>query len=169
MGYVLTNGKYYIRLSPTGATEKTLDIREARTYLTTDKAKERLQKAPGKTKGYYILDMETDSKYQFSHGRIKFPRETRELIYRSADGRCALCGRKILYEDMTLDHITPLSMGGNDTLDNLQCTCKACNQFKSNILPDDFMNRITEIFMYQTRKRLGDCFRWKLLQALIEK
>ena len=169
MGYVLTNGKYYIRISPTGATEKTLDIREARTYLTTDKAKERLQKAPGKTKGYYILDMETDSKYQFSHGRIKFPRETRELIYRSADGRCALCGRKILYEDMTLDHITPLSMGGNDTLDNLQCTCKACNQFKSNILPDDFMNRITEIFMYHTRKRLGDCFRWKLLQALIEK
>jgi Restriction endonuclease len=168
MGYVLTNGKYYIRISPTGATEKTLDIREARIYLTTDKAKERLQKALGKTRGYYILDMETDSKYQFSHGRIKFPRETRELIYRSADGRCALCGRKLQIDDMTLDHITPLSMGGNDTLDNIQCACKACNQFKSNILPDDFMNRITEIFMYQTRKRLGDGVKWRLLQTLIK-
>ena len=168
MGYVLTNGKYYIRISPTGATEKTLDIREARIYLTTDKAKKRLQKALGKTRGYYILDMETDSKYQFSHGRIKFPRETRELIYRSADGRCALCGRKLQIDDMTLDHITPLSMGGNDTLDNIQCACKACNQFKSNILPDDFMNRITEIFMYQTRKRLGDGVKWRLLQTLIK-
>ena len=62
MAYVLTNGKYYIRMTDTGAIAKTDNIDEARVYLTVDKAKERMQKAPGKTKGYYIFDIGTHSK-----------------------------------------------------------------------------------------------------------
>ena len=54
MAYVLTNVKYYIRMTETGAIAKTDNIDEARVYLTVDKAKERMQKAPGKTKGYDI-------------------------------------------------------------------------------------------------------------------
>lgn len=75
MAYVLTNGKYYIKMTDTGAIAKTDNIDEARVYLTVDKAKERMQKAPGKTKGYYILDIGTHSKYYISNGRIKFPKE----------------------------------------------------------------------------------------------
>ena len=58
-----------------------------------------------------------------------------------------------LTEEMTLDHIVLISMDGADNMENLQASCFACNQFKSNILPDDFMDRIIKIFMYQTEKK----------------
>lgn len=168
MAYVLTNGKYYIRMTDTGATAKTDNIDDARIYLTVDKAKERMQKAPGKTKGYYIFDIGTNSKYYMVKGRIKFPKEIREMMYHNADGRCVLCGRKIVYEDMTLDHITPLVMGGADGVENLQSTCKACNQFKGSILPEDFLERITEIFMYQMEKKNKGKLCWKIVHRLLE-
>lgn len=169
MAYVLTNGKYYIRMTGTGAIAKTDNIDEARVYLTVDKAKERIQKAPGKTKGYYILDIGTHSKYYISNGRIKFPKEVREMIYRGSHGKCALCGRKIIYSDMTLDHIMPLAEGGADNMENLQCTCKACNLFKGSILPDDFMERVTEIFIYQMEKKYNGKMKWKLVHSLLNK
>lgn len=46
MGYVLTNGSYYVRMTETGGVAKTKDINEARVYMTTEKAKERMLKAP---------------------------------------------------------------------------------------------------------------------------
>lgn len=169
MAYILTNGKCYIKMTDTGAVTKTDNIDEARVYLTVEKAKERLQKAPGKTKGYYIFDIDTNSKYYVSRERIKFPKEIRKMIYNSADGRCVLCGRKIEYDDMSLDHITPLAMGGADSVENLQCTCKACNLFKGSILPDDFMKRITEIFLYQMEKKNYNRLKWKVIHKMLEK
>lgn len=169
MAYVLTNGKYYIKMSDTGATAKTDKINEARIFLTTEKAKERMQKAPGKTKGYYILDVGTRLKYYVSNGRVKFPKEIRKMLYNNADGRCVLCGRKIAYEDMSLDHITPLSMGGEDDINNLQSTCESCNQFKGSIFPDDFMERITKIFLYQMGKKYNRTLKWKIVHNVLEK
>lgn len=143
--------------------------KERRVDLTVDKAKERMQKAPGKTKGYYIWDIGTHSKYYISNGRIKFPKEVREMIYHSTDGKCALCGRKLVYDDMTLDHIIPLVMGGEDNTNNLQGTCKACNLFKGSILPDDFMERVTEIFMYQMEKKNSNKLKRKVIHRMLEK
>ena len=57
MAYVLTNGTHYVRMTETGRVAKTQDVNEARIYLTTEKAKERLLKAPSKTHGYYIQDV----------------------------------------------------------------------------------------------------------------
>ena len=71
--------------------------------------------------------------------------------------------------EMTLDHIVPLSMGGEDSMENLQTACYACNQFKSNILPDDFMDRIIKIFLYQMEKRYKDRFKWKIVHKMLNK
>lgn len=169
--YVLTNGNYYIRMTETGKTSKTQNVNDARIYLTTEKAKERLQKSPKKTEGYYIQDVETNAKYRLSRsrGRIAFPKEVRQLIYNTADGSCVLCGRKINYDKMTLDHIIPLAMNGSDDVSNLQCTCEACNLFKGSVLPDDFMERITEIFIYQMDKKQGKRLLWKIAHKLLNK
>ena len=43
--------------------------------------------------------------------------------------RCAHCGA---YEDLTIDHIMPLSKGGTDDLDNLRLLCRACNSSKGD-------------------------------------
>lgn len=100
--------------------------------------------------------------------RKTYSKDTRKLIYLNAGGRCELCGKKILLDDMTIDHINPLSMGGEDDVENLSCTCYLCNLFKGNILPFDFMERITDIFMYQTEKR-NHGLKWKILHRLLIK
>ena len=91
------------------------------------------------------------------------------MIYNTAKGRCVLCGRKITYDNMTLDHIVPLAMNGADDVSNLQCTCEACNLFKGSVLPDDFMERITEIFLYQMDKKEGKRLLWKIVHKILNK
>lgn len=39
-----------------------------------------------------------------------------------------------LMDAATLDHVVPISKGGNHTRDNLVCACRACNSFKSDAL-----------------------------------
>lgn len=41
--------------------------------------------------------------------------------------RCAYCGEKFPYKELTEEHITPLSKGGNHTLSNILPACRSCN------------------------------------------
>jgi 5-methylcytosine-specific restriction endonuclease McrA len=44
--------------------------------------------------------------------------------------KCLCCGRDDV--PMSLDHVIPRSLGGADTIDNVQPLCKSCNSKKSN-------------------------------------
>lgn len=101
--YVITNGNTYITKSRSGKVGKTSNILEAEWFDSIDIANIIFQHAPSKTKGYYIKDLETCYVYKrYTNGKIKFPREVRELIYNNAEGKCVLCGRKITYDDMPM-------------------------------------------------------------------
>lgn len=51
---------------------------------------------------------------------------------------CALCGKPLTrMEDITLDHIIPLSKGGTTIIDNCQLACLECNQKKADKWPDE--------------------------------
>lgn len=75
------------------------------------------------------------SAYEERHGgqsfqnfkRRKIPAELREYIL-DRDGNCLSCGSS---ENLTIDHITPLSKGGDNSHDNLQLLCRNCNSKKS--------------------------------------
>lgn len=41
---------------------------------------------------------------------------------------CLACGAT---ESLTVDHVVPLSVGGNNTIVNLQPLCRTCNRAKS--------------------------------------
>lgn len=41
--------------------------------------------------------------------------------------RCLACGEG---KSLTVDHVVPLSMGGANTIDNIQCLCRSCNSKK---------------------------------------
>lgn len=45
--------------------------------------------------------------------------------------QCKQCGSQ---DDLTVDHIIPLSKGGSDDLDNLQLLCQSCNSQKRDRL-----------------------------------
>lgn len=120
------------------------------------------------TKGFYAYDTETQRICYRRKKKKCFPKTTRMMIYNQADGRCVLCGRKIKYEDMTIDHIRPTSLGGSDSVENLQCTCRTCNTFKDKMLPDTFFDRINEIYLYQMQRKYGKKLKWKLANKLIK-
>lgn len=44
-----------------------------------------------------------------------------------ANNLCLCCGSNA---PLTVDHVTPLSKGGSNTADNLQCLCRSCNSRK---------------------------------------
>lgn len=53
-----------------------------------------------------------------------------------AQGLCEYCHapEQWQYVDFTVDHVLPLSKGGNDSLNNLALACFHCNRRKSNRL-----------------------------------
>jgi 5-methylcytosine-specific restriction endonuclease McrA len=49
-------------------------------------------------------------------------------ILATFDHRCAYCGRKM--QRLTMDHLTPISKGGNHTKSNIVPACRSCNSTK---------------------------------------
>lgn len=195
MAIVITNGNHYITYTDSGTTKKTTDINSAFQFSTIAEAIKGMKKAEEKTKSYFVFDtltqrilwkcmteeeikeMRKNKESQSmvrrdSKGKIKrksYSEDTRKLIYLHVGGRCELCGQRLLFEEMTLDHIVPLSMGGKDDVENLSCTCYPCNLLKGNIFPSDFMERITDIFLYQMERRHKDRVKWKIVHKMLNK
>lgn len=69
--------------------------------------------------------------------RMIIPLPLKQQIYKEYHGICAHCGRK-LYEggNYTVDHIIPLSKGGQTTPANLAPLCFSCNRTKSDDIID---------------------------------
>lgn len=167
MEIVLTNGTHFIKVGSNGKIIKTTEINEANVFESCKVAKALKRKAPEKCKKYYTVSKENPT-CKLSNGRKVYSKEQRKMVYAKYDCRCALCGQKIKFEDMTLDHIVPLSMGGADSMENLQVACLACNHLKSNSLPEDFIDRLTAVFMYQMDQKYKSAFSWKMMRVLLK-
>lgn len=53
------------------------------------------------------------------------PKLIKKEIYENADYKCESCKS---YKNLQIDHIRPISQGGNSSKENLQLLCFACNQ-----------------------------------------
>ena len=169
MAFVLTNGQCYITTKKSGGIIKTPHIEEAQRFYDKSSANRKMQKAPGKCRGYYILEISKEKrKKRQRRRRNRYSVDVRKMIYNKADGHCTLCGRKLLFEDMTLDHIIPLAMNGPDEVGNLQCACELCNKAKASALPEEFIDRISSIFLCQMERKYADRMKWKIVHKLLE-
>lgn len=64
--------------------------------------------------------------------------------------RCAYCGTES--PPFEIEHVIPLSKGGNNYLTNLVFSCHDCNTLKSNKLPDeiddlDFRDKVLDVVL----------------------
>jgi len=59
--------------------------------------------------------------------REMIPDDVRHEVWRRDGGSCRSCGAKT---DLQYDHLIPVSMGGANTVDNLQILCGPCNRRK---------------------------------------
>jgi len=60
-------------------------------------------------------------------------------LNQSGFGKCAYCGQE---NELTLDHIIPVSKGGLDVIENFELICKECNSSKSNRDLAIFLNEL---------------------------
>ena len=69
-------------------------------------------------------------------------RTKREEVYLKAGGRCAVCGRTLALDEMTIDHTKAQSSFGKgevrNDIGNLACFCRECNAAKSDMTPKEF-------------------------------
>ena len=69
---------------------------------------------------------------------VKFKKESEKI--------CHYCGKKITNKDeLTVDHVIPVSKGGENAKDNFVISCKTCNREKANLSAErytEFLNII---------------------------
>lgn len=69
----------------------------------------------------------------------------KKTVYAKCNGKCCICGKKIDFLDMTIDHKIPLSKGGTNEMSNLQLSCEPCNRIKNSMTMPELAEKITEI------------------------
>ncbi len=60
----------------------------------------------------------------------------RRNIYARDRSRCQYCGKKFHTSELSLDHVTPRSLGGQTSWDNVVCCCLKCNVRKGGRTPE---------------------------------
>ena len=73
--------------------------------------------------------------------RKTFSKREKELIFNSQKGRCMYCGKKSTIHYLEMDHKTPHSKNGSDSLTNIQMLCSPCNKRKGNSKDSEFRKK----------------------------
>lgn len=189
MSYVLVrevNGnKYYGKLEASNAVKKVSDIERATKFGTQEEAQKLRKYASKKLKNFKIHSIEKavdpapketkedvaekvpekKAAVKMTSQRRYFSQNERTAVYNKSEGRCAICGKFVPFESFTVDHIIPLAKGGSNDMSNLQCACKTCNRIKQDILPEELMDKLTEIMLYQINMKKNKKYKKTLRKA----
>ncbi len=74
-------------------------------------------------------------------------RKTAWWMRKTASERCYYCGTRVGRDNLTMDHLVPLSRGGKSVKGNLVPACKECNNKKRYLLPiewEEYIKRLKE-------------------------
>lgn len=66
--------------------------------------------------------------------RTELSDKRKALVRERCGNKCSYCGVSGDEAEMTIDHITPISKGGRNDIDNLNLACRSCNSKKNNSL-----------------------------------
>lgn len=77
--------------------------------------------------------------------RIAFNNDDKQKILAKSSGKCAICGKALDIDNMTIDHCFPISQGGDNDMVNLVALCYRCNQGKSNSIISELNYKYLDI------------------------
>lgn len=77
------------------------------------------------------------SRYSLTSARIDLQRQYGDLLFYLQSGRCAITGDPLTAGQWDIDHIYPVSHGGNNSLINLRGTTHAANIAKRDSVTED--------------------------------
>jgi len=60
-----------------------------------------------------------------------------KFLYRRDKNICLYCGISFSWEDLSRDHVQPISKGGQDIWTNVVTSCRRCNNRKADRNPED--------------------------------
>lgn len=66
---------------------------------------------------------------QRSNTRQPIPAHVKRIVWERDNGQCVQCGSRT---DLHFDHMIPVSLGGGNSVENIQVLCQHCNLRKSN-------------------------------------
>ena len=72
-------------------------------------------------------------------GSVRFNRRN---IFARDSGRCQYCGKRFATPELSLDHVTPKSQGGEASWTNLVCACVRCNMRKGGRTPKQALMKL---------------------------
>ena len=84
----------------------------------------------------------------------------KEKVLEKGKGKCSICGRRNVPLD--IEHITPISKGGTDSIDNLRAVCRSCHVQSLRTSFEDFSFFKKEASQaYQLEEKIIQIFRSK--------
>ena len=90
--------------------------------------------------------------------RRQFTDYEKKTVYAKNNGKCAICGKPVMYKKMTIDHIVPISQGGTNEFSNLQLACHSCNRLKNNFTEEDFYELMAKILRHHRWQKIKNLF-----------
>ena len=88
-----------------------------------------------------------------------------QTLFKRDDHLCLYCGSQYSKRELTRDHVTPISRGGQDIWQNVVSACKRCNNIKGGKTPEEsnmgllaipFAPSYAEYILLQGRNILAD-------------
>ena len=68
--------------------------------------------------------------------KLYTPPLNNKALFKRDNYLCLYCGERFRHSELTRDHVTPISLKGTDTWNNVVTACKRCNNYKAGYTPD---------------------------------
>lgn len=70
--------------------------------------------------------------------RLHIPKSTRRRIFARDNETCVYCGCALTLATLQIDHVVPVSRGGDNRDGNLASACRSCNLSKGALTPEEW-------------------------------
>lgn len=127
----LSNGVDAVRTKISKAEGAAADQRLFTDYLFTTRGDS--DSSTTRTRRANILNQLFEGIFETKDEKRGFNKEQRRLIWNAETSKkCTSCGDELTWENFTIDHIKPHSLGGPSDLKNAALMCRSCNSKKGN-------------------------------------